>query len=336
MATAISINISSWESPPRCVYYSPGDGYFFSLDCQKTSQTDIVCQFDKQNTHSRNEGKVGLITSVSPDLDDTIWKVSMVQCQSGHVTRDFLPCDTQDEYGLNECLTSCHSGIVSIPMFVCEHSHEALHYTLVCDHIRHCEDNTDEDFCLHRACLRLSSFQCQNGQCIAEDQVFDVKSDCYDGSDEVCRTLRETLKLPTLPPAVLSVDGTGKPFLRQMNDLAECPVTHFQCSQGHCLPIYLRCNGVDDCPNREDEASCESYICSGFYRCRRSKVCLHTDNVCDGVFQCPQYDDELLCEKLTCPDVCQCQGLAFVCSANFSASSYPSLRYLDASGSDMI
>ena len=165
--TAISINISSWESPPRCVYYSPGDGYF-SLDCQKNSQTDIICQFDKQNTLSRNEGKVGLITSVSSDLDDTIWKVSMVQCQSSHVTRDFLPCDTQDEYGLNECLTSCHSGIVSIPMFVCEHSHEALHYTLVCDHIRHCEDNTDEEFCLHRACLRLSSFQCQNGQCIAE------------------------------------------------------------------------------------------------------------------------------------------------------------------------
>ena len=163
----------------------------------------------------------------------------------------------------------------------------------------------------------------------------DVKSDCYDGSDEVCRTLRETLKLPTLPPAVLNVDGTGKPFLRQMNDLAECPVNHFQCYQGHCLPIYLRCNGVDDCPNREDEASCEGYMCSGFYRCRQSKVCLHTDHVCDGVFQCPQYDDELMCEKLTCPDVCQCQGLAFVCSANFSASSYPSLCYLDDSGSGM-
>ena len=78
-----------------------------------------------------------------------------------------------------------------------------------------------------------------------------------------------------------------------------------------------------------------TYICSSFYRCWGSKACLHDDHVCDGVFQCPQYDDELLCEKLTCPDVCQCQGLAFVCTANFSASSYPDLRYLDASGSGM-
>ena len=128
------------------------------------------------------------------------------------------------------------------------------------------------------------------------------------------------------------MDGTGRPFLGQMKDSDECPVTHFRCSQGFCLPIYLRCNGVDDCPNREDEASCESYSCSGFYRCRRSKVCLHPDHVCDGLFQCPQYDDELLCERLTCPDVCHCQGLGFVCTANFSASSYPDLRYLDASG----
>ena len=120
-----------------------------------------------------------------------------------------------------------------------------------------------------------------------------------------------------------------------MKDSEQCPVTHFQCSQGYCLPIYLRCNGVEDCPNREDEASCESYTCSGFDRCRRSKVCVHADHVCDGVFQCPEYDDELLCDKQACPDVCQCQGLAFVCTGNFSASSYPSLRYLAASGFDM-
>ena len=66
-----------------------------------------------------------------------------------------------------------------------------------------------------------------------------------------------------------------------------------------------------------------------------SKACLHDGHVRDGVFQYPQYDDELLCEKLTCPDVCECQGLAFVYTANFSASSYPDLRYLDASGSGM-
>ena len=184
---------------------------------------------------------------------------------------------------------SCHSGNVTIAMFVCERSHETLHYTLVCDHIQHCEDNTDEDFCYFSPCPP-SRFRCLSGQCIGLDQFCDLKSDCYDGSDEVCAAKRQFLT--TLPPAVLDVDGTGRPFLTQMNDSDDCPVTHFRCSQGFCLPIYLRCNGVDDCPNREDEASCESYTCPGFYRCRGSKVCLHADHVCDGVFQCPQYDDE--------------------------------------------
>nr|KAG5702061.1 hypothetical protein BaRGS_032310 [Batillaria attramentaria] len=45
-----------------------------------------------------------------------------------------------------------------------------------------------------------------------------------------------------------------------------------------------------------------------------------------------QMDDELLCD-LTCPEGCRCQGLAFVCNQSFPASSYPDLRYLDASAS---
>ena len=332
--TAIFLNISGYSrAPPKCIHYSPGDEDLSARDCRNIYQVDIVCQFDKPNAHSENIGKADFVSSVSIDFDDSIWNVSVVQCPSGHVTRDFLSCDTHGQCGSKESMTLCYLGSVAIAMFVCERSHEALHYTLVCDRIQHCDDNTDEDFCEFSPCPTFW-FRCQNSQCINPYQQCDDKSDCFDGSDEICDPSRLFLELTTLPPAVLDVDITGQPFLRQMKDSEECPVTHFQCSQGFCLPIYLRCNGVDDCPNREDEASCESYSCSGFYRCRRSKVCLHADHVCDGVFQCPQYDDELLCEK-ACPDVCQCQGLAFVCTANFSASSYPALRYLDASGSGM-
>nr|KAG5702060.1 hypothetical protein BaRGS_032309 [Batillaria attramentaria] len=48
-----------------------------------------------------------------------------------------------------------------------------------------------------------------------------------------------------------------------------------------------------------------------------------------------QMDDELLCD-LTCPEGCRCQGLAFVCNQSFPASSYPDLRYLDASVSSEV
>ena len=47
-----------------------------------------------------------------------------------------------------------------------------------------------------------------------------------------------------------------------------CPVTHFWCSERrlYCLPVYVRCNGVKDCLQGEDELKCESYQCPGMYR----------------------------------------------------------------------
>ncbi|XP_070204493.1 G-protein coupled receptor GRL101-like [Littorina saxatilis] len=114
-----------------------------------------------------------------------------------------------------------------------------------------------------------------------------------------------------------------------------CPETHFQCpGNGYCLPVYLRCNGVNDCPGKEDEAGCDSYSCPGFYRCRGSSVCLHADHVCDGVYHCPQQDDELFCD-LGCPQGCTCYGHAVTCPVVFSAQSYPDVRFVDASGSGM-
>ena len=101
---------------------------------------------------------------------------------------------------------------------------------------------------------------------------------------------------------------------------------------GYCLPIYVICNGVYDCPGHEDEAACDSYTCPGFYRCRSSKVCLHHTHVCDGILHCPQRDDELFCD-LVCPPSCTCYGLALTCKEMFDVGAHPNLRYLDASGS---
>ena len=116
---------------------------------------------------------------------------------------------------------------------------------------------------------------------------------------------------------------------------ANCPETHFWClDKRYCLPVFVRCNGVYDCPSHEDEKGCDVYTCPGFYRCRASKVCLHVTYVCDDWPLCPQHDDELLCD-LQCPLQCVCHGLAFFCRQTFVAHRFPDLRYLDARGTGM-
>ena len=127
-----------------------------------------------------------------------------------------------------------------------------------------------------------------------------------------------------------------EPLTSTQQEDVQCPETHFQClDNGYCLPVFLRCNGVYDCPGKEDEGQCDVYTCPGYYRCRGSKICLHPFYVCDGHHQCPQKDDELLCGSL-CPQQCVCRGLAFQCTKSFTASAYLGVRYLDGSGSGML
>ena len=170
-----------------------------------------------------------------------------------------------------------------------------------------------------------------------------------DGSDErQCpqQFLRDRLVMATpRPPAIVHYDHYGSQQVKSLNMSDKqtnssnsksglCPETHFQCPGKwmYCLPVFVRCNGVHDCPGREDEAGCDSYVCPGFYRCRASTVCVHARHVCDGVFHCPQHDDELLCD-FTCPHNCSCYGLAFFCVGTFPAAKFQELRFLDAHGS---
>ena len=113
-----------------------------------------------------------------------------------------------------------------------------------------------------------------------------------------------------------------------------CRDLMFVAGHGFCLPIYIWCNGVYDCPNHEDEHHCENRACSGLYRCRSSTVCLHVTHVCDGWSQCPQLDDENFC-SLTCPLGCMCTGFSYLCKHKASLSQHPKLRYLHASGSGL-
>ena len=195
--------------------------------------------------------------------------------------------------------------------------------------------------------LSLSWF---SSQTFPIDSWCDLRTDCQNEADETDCMERYLKRFRLLlnpflpeaippPPAIVNFWGNGThtvtSLVSENGTVRDCPASHFQCpGHDYCLPVYLRCNGVRDCGDWQDEADCDTYTCPGFYRCRGSRVCLHADHVCDNVTQCPQRDDELLCD-LVCPEHCTCHGLAFTCTQVFTPRSYPTLRYLKAAGTGL-
>ena len=176
---------------------------------------------------------------------------------------------------------------------------------------------------------------------MAVSAVCGNKQQCVDGSDQH-RCLAVQLKERDLGniPIIVEFLSTGDYTARSLQTEGSgvsvtCPETHFWCPEkDFCLPVFVRCNGVNDCPGHEDEEGCDVYTCPGFYRCRASKVCVHVNHVCDDWTLCPQSDDELLCNQ-TCPPQCTCHGMAFFCNEVFVAHLFPDVRYLDVRGTGM-
>ena len=271
----------------------------------------------------------------------------LVPCNRGHVAHAFMSCDfrTQcrsENIHVQKCKLPAErdgTGLFATNMFECDDG-AMLHYTLVCDLRHDCHDSSDEAFCIHTE--NCTGFRCHSGECVGKEKRCNWDRDCVDESDELLcdEAYRETTlyKFPHVyrlpPPVVLDISSTRTIIQRSLNGSEACPNTHFQCNEPYCLPVYMYCNGVVDCPHGEDERECHLHSCPGFYRCQSSAVCLHAEHLCDGRPQCPQHDDEWTCH-MSCPEHCLCQGHAFWCPKVFNVTVYPHLRYLDAPGSGM-
>ena len=87
----------------------------------------------------------------------------------------------------------------------------------------------------------------------------------------------------------------------------------------------MLCDGNPDCPDGEDEKSCDKFQCAGFLRCRGDDICVHPTDICDGIIDCLlSADDEDLCHMLTCPEHCTCRGSAVLCTQLEHISDVPS------------
>ncbi|KAL8617868.1 hypothetical protein ACOMHN_016524 [Nucella lapillus] len=241
-----------------------------------------------------------------------------------HVTHEMLACDVASVCRTVDSTEGWYSNVCQVSLglthvyFYCGVSGDFVPYSLVCDFRTDCGDRGDEDFCVHPACTG-TMINCGQGQCVDFQKTCDGYNDCATNLDEAsCPELTNIYEIK--PPAVVQFDRPGGFTVTPLSaNTTQCPDTHFQChDDGYCLPVYVRCNDVNDCPDHEDELWCNGYRCPGFYRCRGTDrtICVHVDHLCDGLPQCPRHDDELMCD-LTCPESCTCYGLAFTCTHTF-------------------
>ena len=74
------------------------------------------------------------------------------------------------------------------------------------------------------------------------------------------------------------------------------------------------CDGIADCPSKEDEQNCLNTSCPGLLRCKVENVCVHPDNICDGVIHCVYSgDDERYCDVGSCLESCMCVNCTLIC-----------------------
>ena len=192
-------------------------------------------------------------------------------------------------------------------------------------------------------------YQCEDGGCVPFDKFCDNVYDCPHGDDELgcdievkdnlskhtirvvtnvksctghegllpcrndleCYNVDEICQYDISPTGQLSLcaDGThlaGETVCKHI----VCP-QKYKCLLSYCIPLHKVCNSVIDCPNGDDEMSCDNITCPGQVRCSGSKQCVIHQELCDGNAHCPWKDDELFCQE--CPLQCHCRGNMIEC-----------------------
>ena len=190
-------------------------------NCGLRTMPGYICQRVFVNT-PLSQAAVVLPSLSVPSHSNKPSNLSLVACEEGHWTRNFLSCDPESRCGDTHFQSHCSitvadvsagditdNDIISLTMFACEDETKGrtMPYTLVCDFRSDCEYGSDENFCVHTP--PCNGFTCNNGQCVANDSYCNVRRDCWDGSDERCDQvhLPEGLTTRLSLPSIITFDG---------------------------------------------------------------------------------------------------------------------------------
>lgn len=235
------------------------------------------------------------------------------QCKNGQCIDSRLKCD-----GLYDCLDESdelNCKVVKNQVepcgedeFQCKSNNECIPKQFKCDLEADCVDNSDESDCKNRECEEWQ-FKCNNGKCIPNKWVCDRDDDCEKGEDELnCTKIDEPPQRSNNFPSIVCHDWM------------------FQCSNTKCIPMWWKCDNVNDCGDNSDELGCANSRTlntpnespnsrgdtnDGKKKCSFAEFecdsgsCISKAYVCDGTKDCMNGEDEEHCIDNTTGDKCR-------------------------------